>query len=132
MRDGKHGKFRTCSNYFKTKCSGNQKNKSKKSFKSKSPSKWEKIDTHLQCHSCYDGDIILLKNKETGKGFFKCTNNDCDWTGGSFNKSENLLNTLSYCPEVNCDGLTYEIEGKYGKFRVCTRFSKTGCKGGKR
>lgn len=132
LRDGKYGKFRTCSNYFKTKCSGNQKNKSKKSFKSKSPSKWEKIDTHLQCHSCYDGDIILLKNKETGKGFFKCTNNDCDWTGGSFNKSENLLNTLSYCPEVNCDGLTYEIEGKYGKFRVCTRFSKTGCKGGKR
>ena len=76
--------------------------------------------------------MILLKNKETDKGYFKCTNNDCEWHGGSFNKSENLLDTLQHCPEIGCEGLTYEIEGKYGPFRVCTYFSKTGCNAGKK
>lgn len=121
LRDGKFGEFRSCSNYFKTKCRGKEKSKSK----------WEKFDTKLTCPSCNEGDVILLKNKETGKGFFKCTNDYCNWNGGSFNKPVNLLDTLSYCPEEDCEGLTYEIEGKYG-LRACTYFAKTKCKAGRK
>ena len=73
-----------------------------------------------------------MKNKETGRGFFKCTNDDCDWHGGSFNKSVELLDTLSYCPEEDCEGLTYEIEGKFGPFRVCTFYAKTKCNAGRK
>ena len=132
LRNGKFGEFRTCSNYFKSKCKGKAKSKKYYSKKEKTPSKWRKIDTHLNCPSCNQGKVILLKNKETDKGYFKCTNNDCEWHGGSFNKSENLLDTLQHCPEIGCEGLTYEMEGKYGPFRVCTYFSKTGCNAGKK
>ena len=45
---------------------------------------------------------------------------------------KDLLDTLGYCPEEGCEGLTYEIEGKYGPFRVCTYFSKTQCKAGRK
>lgn len=129
LRDGRFGEFRSCSNYFKTKCDGGKS--PKKTQKKKKPSKWKKIDTSLNCPLC-SANVILLKNKENGRGFFKCDNDSCDWNGGSFNKSEDLLSTLSYCPEPNCNGLTYEIVGKYGPFRVCTNFSKTGCKAGRR
>ena len=134
LRDGKFGEFRSCSNYFKTKCRGKGKSEPKKTYskKEKSVSKWEKFDTELTCPSCNTGDVILLRNKETERGFFKCTNDNCDWNGGSFNKSVDLLDTLSYCPEDDCEGLTYEIEGKYGPFRVCTYFAKTKCKAGRK
>ncbi|WP_405267805.1 UvrD-helicase domain-containing protein [Methanobrevibacter sp.] len=132
LREGKFGEFRTCSNYFKTKCNGKGERKTEYSRKEKPPSKWKKIDTDLFCPLCSTGDVILLKNKETGRGFFKCTNDNCDWNGGSFNQSEDLLYTLDFCPEFMCDGLTYEVEGKYGPFRVCTNFSKTGCKAGRK
>lgn len=132
LRDGRFGEFRSCSNYFKTKCDGGKKSKkSRKTQKKKKISKWKRIDTSLNCPSC-SGNVILLKNKEDGHGFFRCDNDSCDWKGGSFNKSEDVLNTLSYCPEPNCDGLTYEIEGKYGPFRVCTNFPKTGCNAGRK
>ena len=124
IRKGRHGDFRSCSNYFKTKCSGKY---SKKEYKSKSH--YEKIETDLECPLC-EGDVILMKNTETEKGFFTCSNRDCDWRGGPFNQDEELLDTLDYCPEPDCDGLTYEKEGKYGTFTVCTQFSITGCKAG--
>ena len=131
LREGSFGEFRSCSNYFKTKCKGKGQSQ-QKTYPKKSKSKWEKFDTELTCPSCNAGDVILLRNKETEKGFFKCTNNDCDWNGGSFNKPVDLLDTLGYCPEEGCEGLTYEIEGKYGPFRVCTYFSKTQCKAGRK
>ena len=133
LRNGRYGEFRSCSNYFKTKCKAKGKSEPETySKKEKSQSEWEKFDTKLSCPFCSKGDVILLKNRETGRGFFKCTNDTCGWDGGSFNKSVDLLDSLSYCPEEYCDGLTYEIEGKYGPFRVCTFYSKTRCKAGRK
>lgn len=128
MKNGKYGEFRSCSNYFKTKCNG--KPAKTESYSSNKPKSFtEEIETDLECPEC-DGDVVLIKNTQTGKGYFECSNVDCDWMGGPFNQNEELLDTLDYCPEPDCDGLTYEKEGKYGTFRVCTYFSKTGCKAG--
>ncbi|WP_296862207.1 UvrD-helicase domain-containing protein [uncultured Methanobrevibacter sp.] len=136
MKKGKFGEFRSCSNYFKTKCNGKaSKTKTNKPIKSKSSktktnkSTIKEIETDLECPEC-DGDVVLIKNTQTNKGFFTCSNVDCDWNGGPFNQDEELLDTLDYCQEPGCDGLTYEKEGKYGTFKVCTYFSKTGCKAG--
>lgn len=136
MRKGPYSEFRACSMYFKTGCTGKVQQKTKikkkkKTEKTKSKSKWKRIDIDLICPSCKDGNVILLKNKETEKGFFKCTNDDCDWHGGSFNKSEDLIPTLQPCPEEGCDGLTYEIIRKGKPFRVCTYFPKTKCQAGR-
>ena len=135
IRNGPHDEFRACSNYFKTGCNGKvkQKSKSKKwSKQEKSKSKWKRINIDLICPSCKDGKVILLKNKETEKGFFKCTNDDCDWYGGSFNKSEDLIPTLQPCPEEDCDGLTYKIIRNNKSFRVCTFYPKTKCQAGRK
>lgn len=123
LKNGQNGKFYGCSNYPACKFTID---------KNGDMSKWEKFDTKLTCPSCNDGDVILLRNKETKKGFFKCTNNHCMWYGGSFNKSLNFLDTLDYCPEDDCKGLTYEVDGYYGPFKVCTFFSENGCQAGKR
>lgn len=129
MKKVKNYEFRSCSNYFKTKCNGKPaKTKSYTSNKQKSFTK--EIKTNLGCPEC-DGDVVLVKNTRTNKGYFECSNVDCDWMGGPFNQDEELLDTLDYCPKPDCDGLTYEKEGKYRTFRVCTYFSKTGCNAGK-
>lgn len=135
MRNGRFGEFRACSNYFKNGCDGKVKQKSKtkkKTKKEKTKSKRKMIDIDLVCPSCNDGHVILSKNEETGKGFFKCSNNDCKWKGGPFNKSEDLIPTLQPCPEENCDGLTYEIIRNGKPFRVCTYFPKTKCQAGRK
>ena len=98
---------------------------------SKKNSDYIRIKTHLKCPECVVGDITLIKNTVTGKGFFACSNRDCDYDGGPFNQDESLLNTLDYCPINGCGGLTYEMEGKYGMFTACTYFVKTGCNGGR-
>ena len=125
IRKGPYGEFRTCSNYFKTKCNGKIKTQ-------KTKSKWKTINIDLTCPSCNNGDVILMKNQETGRGFFKCSSNDCDWNGGSFNKSQDLIHTLRPCPENGCDGLTYEITKNNRSFRVCTNYPKTKCQAGRK
>lgn len=146
MRNGRYGEFRSCSHYFKTKCDGgkrfkkssNSKKTSKRqankktSRKETSKSMVKEIKVDMVCPSCKEGHVILLKNMETGKGLFQCSNISCNWNGGPFNKSEELLDTLAPCPEPNCDGLTYVLEGKYGPFRVCTYYAKTKCNAGKK
>lgn len=152
MTKGKYGEFRTCSNYFKTKCDANRNNKKKSNLKSsrsnysnsskssdkkannynKSNSKYEATETKLDCPICGNGKVTLMKNKETGKGFFKCSNRSCNFDGGPFNQDKSLLKTLDYCPAPGCNGLTYEKDGKYGKFRVCTYYVKTRCNAGRK
>lgn len=135
MREGPYGEFRACSNYFKDGCNGKVKQKSKSKNKKKTEktkSKRKMIDIELVCPSCKKGHVILSKNEETGKGFFKCSNGDCKWKGGPFNKSEDLIPTLQPCPEENCDGLTYEIIRNGKPFRVCTYFPKNKCQAGRK
>ena len=121
--EGQWGKFTACTYFSKTGCKAGRK--------SKKNSDYMRIKTHLKCPECGDGDVILIKNTVTDKGFFACSNRSCDYNGGPFNQDESLLNTLDYCPINGCDGLTYEMEGKYGMFTACTYFVKTGCKGGR-
>ena len=145
MTKGKFGEFRTCSNYFKTKCDANRSkqnqsnlntrksnfnNSSKKS--NKYSSKYEPIQTKLDCPICGNGKVTLLKNKETGKGFFKCSNDNCNYDGGPFNQDQKLLETLDYCPVPGCNGLTYTRTGKYGPFKSCTYYVKTKCNAGRK
>lgn len=135
MREGPYSEFRACSMYFKTGCTGKVKQKSKtkkKKKKQETKSKRKMIDIDLICPSCNNGHVILSKNEETGKGFFKCSNSDCKWEGGPFNKSEDLIPTLRPCPEEGCDGLTYEIIRNGKPFRVCTYFPKNKCQAGRK
>ena len=133
MREGPYSEFRACSMYFKTGCTGKVKQESKtKKKKQETKSKRKMIDIDLICPSCNEGHVILSKNDETGKGFFKCSNSNCKWKGGPFNKSEDLIPTLQPCPEENCDGLTYEIIRKGKPFRVCTYFPKNKCQAGRK
>ena len=92
----------------------------------------EKKELDLACPSCNDGHVILSKNEENGKGYFKCSDNDCKWKGGLFNTSEDLIPTLQPCPEEDCDGLTYEIIRNGKPFRVCTYFPENGCQAGRK
>lgn len=134
MRNGRYGEFRSCSNYFKTKCDGGRKSKKvpvKKSIPIKENTS-KKIKTKLKCPECRTGDVILNKNISTGKGYFKCSNDSCNWDGGPFNQSEELLNTLDYCPVDGCMGLTFVKQGKYGPFKACTYFVKTKCDAGRK
>ena len=131
IRNGSYGEFRSCSMYFKTGCTGKVKKKSKNKTK-KPKSKRKRIDIDLVCPSCNEGHVVLSKDEKTGKGFFKCSNNDCKWNGGPFNKSEDLIPTLQPCPEKDCDGLTYEIIRHGEPFRVCTYFPKTRCQAGRK
>ena len=98
---------------------------------SKSKSDYERIRTKLKCPNCHLGDVILVKNTKTGKGFFACSLDNCDYNGGPFNQEESLLKTIDYCPVTECGGITYEREGQYGKFRACSFFPITGCKAGR-
>lgn len=134
IRKGPFSEFRACSNYFKNGCTGKvkQKSKTKKKKNEKTKSEWKRIDVDLVCPSCNEGNVILLKNKETEKGFFKCTNDDCEWHGGPFNKSEKLIPTLQPCPVEDCNGLTYEIIRNGKPFRVCTYFPKNKCQAGRK
>ncbi len=131
LRNGRYGEFRTCSNYFKTKCDAGRNKKKNTASKSTSNSKYMRIETKLKCKYCGE-KIILMKNKSTGKGFFRCSNNNCDYDGGPFNQTESSLSDLEFCKEPGCDGITYMKNGKYGQFKVCTYFVKTRCKAGKR
>ena len=131
LRNGRYGEFRTCSNYFKTKCDAGRNKKKNTASKSTSNSKYMRIETKLKCKYCGE-KIILMKNKSTGKGFFRCSNNNCDYDGGPFNQSADSLSDLKFCTEPGCDGITYMKNGKYGKFKVCTYFVKTRCKAGKK
>ena len=131
LRKGRYGDFRTCSNYFKTKCDAGRNKKKNTASKSTSNSKYMRIETKLKCKYCGE-KIILMKNKSTGKGFFRCSNNNCDYDGGPFNQTESSLSDLEFCKEPGCDGITYMKNGKYGQFKVCTYFVKTRCKAGKR
>ena len=74
--------------------------------------------------------MILNKNTKTGRGYFKCSS--CNWDGGPFNQSEEVLNTLDYCPVDGCKGLTFMQKGKYGPFKACTYYVKTKCNGGRK
>ena len=144
MSKGKFGEFRTCSNYFRTKCDANRSEQKQSNLntpksnyshtknKSKNVSKYEATETKLDCPKCGVGKVTLLKNKETGKGFFKCSNDDCDYNGGPFNQDKSLLETLAYCPVPGCNGLTYTRNGKYGPFRTCTNYFKTKCNAGRK
>ena len=145
MTKGKFGEFRTCSNYFKTKCDANRSkqnqsnlNTSKSNYSNSSNkskkylSKYEAIQTKLDCPICGKGKVTLLKNKETGKGFFKCSNDNCNYNGGPFNQDQKLLETLAYCPVPGCNGLTYTRTGKYGPFKSCTYYVKTKCNAGRK
>lgn len=132
LRNGRYGEFRSCSNYFKTKCDGGRyfKKSSTKPSKPKKENSSKQIKTKLKCPECGIGDVILNKNTSTGKGYFKCSS--CDWDGGPFNQSEKLLETLDYCPVKGCKGLTFIKEGKYGPFKACTYFVKTKCNAGRK
>lgn len=145
MTKGKFGEFRTCSNYFKTKCDANRSkqkqsnlnisktNLTNSSNKSKKyHSKYESFETKLDCPICKKGKVTLLKNRETGKGFFKCSNDSCNYDGGPFNQDQKLLETLDYCPVPGCNGLTYTRTGKYGPFKSCTYYVKTKCNAGRK
>ena len=144
MAAGKFGEFRTCSNYFKTKCDANRSkqkqsnsnnpksNYSNTSSKRKNVGKYDAIETKLDCPICGNGKVTLLKNKETGKGFFKCSNDSCSYEGGPFNQDIILLKSLDYCPVPGCNGLTYVKNGKYGPFKVCTYYVKTKCNAGRK
>ena len=144
MAAGKFGEFRTCSNYFKTKCDANRSkqkqsnsnnpksNYSNTSSKRKNVGKYDAIETKLDCPICGNGKVTLLKNKETGKGFFKCSNDSCSYEGGPFNQDTILLKSLDYCPVPGCNGLTYVKNGKYGPFKVCTYYVKTKCNAGRK
>ena len=131
LRKGRYGDFRTCSNYFKTKCDAGRNKKKNTASKSTSNSKYMRIETKLKCKYCGE-KIILMKNKSTGKGFFRCSNNNCDYDGGPFNQTESSLSDLEFCKEPGCDGITYMKNGKYGQFKACTYFVKTRCKAGKK
>lgn len=115
--------------YSKKSASSTNNYSKKSSSSSKSSSKYEAIETKLDCPICGNGKVTLMRNKNTGKGFFKCSNDDCNYDGGPFNQPMSLLKTLDYCPAPGCNGLTFERDGKYGKFRSCTYFVKTKCKG---
>lgn len=144
MTKGKFGEFRTCSNYFKTKCDANRSkqnqsnlntpksNYSNISNQNKKIRKYEAIETKLYCPICGTGKVTLLKNKETGKGFFKCSNDNCNYDGGPFNLDQKLLETLAYCPVTGCNGLIYTRTGKYGPFKSCTYYVKTKCNAGRK
>ena len=130
MRSGQFGDFRTCSNYFKTGCKGKAKKVSKTKKRPKKDNNIKKIKTNLKCPECNSGDVILNKNTKTGRGYFKCSS--CNWDGGPFNQSEEVLNTLDYCPVDGCKGLTFMQKGKYGPFKACTYYVKTKCNGGRK
>ena len=86
-----------------------------------------KLNTHLKCSKCGEGDIVLYKYY-LGKGYFRCS--ECNFDFGAFNQSPDLINTLDYCSVEGCDGLTYikETDGK--KRKICSYYGKTECEGG--
>lgn len=122
-RDGQYGKFRACTFFPKTGCKAGRNNKSK--------SKYKTIKTDLECPECGEGDVVLIKNLQTEKSFFTCSSSNCDYYGGPFNQDESVLDTIDYCPDLDCDGITFERDGPYGTFRACSNFPITGCKAGR-
>ena len=53
------------------------------------------------------GDVIYLKIKKQIEDFSNAQMIGVTGMGNSFNK---LLDTLSYCPEDDCEGLTYGLK----------------------
>ena len=94
----------------------------------KPKAEYERFETKLLCPECMEGQVILIRNMDTGKGFFRCTNNDCDWDGGPYSQPLKQLKHVTYCQEPGCKGINYHTEGKYGPYKACTWFSKTGCR----
>ena len=94
----------------------------------KPKAKYERFETKLLCPECMEGQVILIRNMDTGKGFFRCTNNDCDWDGGPYSQPLKQLKHITYCKEPGCKGINYHTEGKFGPYKACTWFSKTGCR----
>lgn len=56
------------------------------------------------------GDVIYLKIKKQIEDFSNAQMIGVTGMGNSFNKSVDLLDTLSYCPEDDCEGLTYGLK----------------------
>ena len=100
----------------------------KSSEKEKSKAEYERFESKLLCPECMEGQVILIRNMDTGKGFFRCTNNDCDWDGGPYSQPLKQLKHITYCKEPGCKGINYHTEGKFGPYKACTWFSKTGCR----
>jgi hypothetical protein len=100
----------------------------KKPKEEKPKAKYERFETKLLCPECMEGQVILIRNMDTGKGFFRCTNNDCDWDGGPYSQPLKQLKHITYCKEPGCKGINYHTEGKFGPYKACTWFSKTGCR----
>ena len=94
----------------------------------KPKSAYERFESKLLCPECMEGQVILIRNMDTGKGFFRCTNNDCDWDGGPYSQPLVQLKHITYCKEPGCKGINYHTEGKFGPYKACTWFSKTGCR----
>ena len=94
----------------------------------KPKAEYERFETKLLCPECMEGQVILIRNMDTGKGFFRCTNNDCDWDGGPYSQPLKQLKHITYCKEPGCKGINYHTEGKFGPYKACTWFSKTGCR----
>ena len=94
----------------------------------KPKAEYERFETKLLCPECMEGQVILIRNMDTGKGFFRCTNNDCDWDGGPYSQPLKQLKHITYCKEPGCKGINYHTKGKFGPYKACTWFSKTGCR----
>ena len=94
----------------------------------KPKAEYERFESKLLCPECMEGQVILIRNMDTGKGFFRCTNNDCDWDCGPYSQPLKQLKHITYCKEPGCKGINYHTEGKFGPYKACTWFSKTGCR----
>ncbi len=77
----------------------------------KPKAEYERFETKLLCPECMEGQVILIRNMDTGKGFFRCTNNDCDWDGGPYSQPLKQLKHITYCKEPGCKGINYHTEG---------------------
>ena len=82
-----------------------------------------RYETGIPCKKC-GGNIVLYK-KINGAGHFECE--DCHFHYGIFNQSPRLLDTLDYCNEKGCNGLTYIFNHNGRRYKNCTMFSRTKC-----
>ena len=87
------------------------------------------IDTKLKCQKCNHG-IIKLHKKSNGKGYFKCSS--CKFYFGPFNQSPIWINSLDYCNQDGCDGLTYVKKFDWGSMKICTYYKINGCDAGRK
>ncbi|MDO5860749.1 UvrD-helicase domain-containing protein, partial [Methanobrevibacter sp.] len=84
------------------------------------------IKTHLKCPICKTGDV-LLKILKTNDGedivrFFDCSHRRCEWRGGSFYSSLELLDEIEICPD--CGKVKHIVNGPYGPYIRCSKECK--------